>query len=394
MNQSIRVAQRGATVALAFCVACTSTRENIESNGFYPDSIAQLDQFLNQQVEDGVIPGGTMIIGGRSGIAHATTFGSYADDDPRPVALNTIYDLASLTKVVGLTTATYMLLADDRLTLETPVQTFVPEFEGSSKATVTVRNLLTHTSGLPAWIPLHLETANREDALDRIFHEPLTAEPGTAYVYSDLGAILMAQIVERVASQSLDVFLRDNLFQPLGMVDTGFNPSSELLTRIAPTENDPWRDRVVHGEVHDENAFHLGGVSGHAGLFSTAEDLAKFAEWMLSNFAGDTEAGLPTLQGDRLREWTALQPGSEGSNRAIGWQKPVPGGGNSAGTLLSPESFGHTGFTGTSIWIDPSNDIYLVLLTNRVHPTRENQRWLPLRAVIADMVMRARVPTD
>ncbi len=381
--------QTAAVLVLVF--GCTKTPEHTDSSGFHPDSITQLERFLNEQVADDVIPGGTMIVGRRSGISHATTFGTYADDDERPVTLNTIYDLASLTKVVGLTTATYMLLADGRLTLGTPIQTIVPEFEGSDKAAITVRHLLTHTSGLPAWIPLHLETANREDALDRIFHEPLTNTPGTEYVYSDLGAILMAQVVERVAGQPLDVFLQEKLFQPLNMVDTGFNPSSELLTRIAPTENDPWRDRVVHGEVHDENAFHLGGVSGHAGLFSTAEDLAKFAEWMLSNFAGDTDAGLPNIPASELTQWTGLQSGPEGANRAIGWQKPAPGGGNSAGTLLSADSFGHTGFTGTSIWIDPRNDFYLVMLTNRVHPTRENQRWLPLRGVITDMLMRARI---
>ena len=332
-----------------------------------------------------------MVVGRGSGISHTATFGHYGEDDSRPVALNTMYDLASLTKVVGLTTATYLLLADGRLAMDAPVQTFIPEFEGTDKAEVTVRHLLTHTSGLPAWIPLHLETANREDALDRVFHESLETTPGTAYVYSDLGAILMAQVVERAVHQPLDEFLRESLFQPLRMRDTEFNPSPNLLPRIAPTERDAWRGRIVHGEVHDENAFHLGGVSGHAGLFSSADDLSRFAEWMLGNFAGDTNPGLPVIPSDSLRKWTALQAGPESANRAIGWQKPGPEGGNSAGTLLSPESFGHTGFTGTSIWIDPTNDVYLILLTNRVHPTRENQEWLALRAVVADMVMRARV---
>ena len=358
--KTVRAVPDSLILVLLISMACSSETPPLNSSGLNPDSMAALDTFLAEKVAEGVIPGGTMVVGRATGSIHETAFGRYAEHDTRPVALNTIYDLASLTKVVGLTTAVYMLVADGRLAWDERVQTYVPEFQGPQKNAVTVRHLLTHTSGLPAWIPLHLETANREDALDRVIHEPLTSEPGAEYVYSDLGAILMAQIVERVTRQTLDIFLQEALFEPLRMRDTGFNPSPDVLSRIAPTENDAWRGRMVHGEVHDENAFHLGGVSGHAGLFSSARDLATFAGWMLLNFSDQNDEGLPSISGDSLRKWTARQPGPEGSNRALGWQKPVPGGGNSGGSLLSEQSFGHTGFTGTSIWMDPTNDLYLV----------------------------------
>jgi CubicO group peptidase (beta-lactamase class C family) len=315
--------------------------------------------------------------------------GRLGEDDPRPVQLNTIYDLASLTKTIGLTTATYLLMAEGRLALDEPVQDIVPEFTGDHKDGVTVRHLLTHTSGLPPWIPLHLETRDRDDALHRVFTEPLDSMPGESFVYSDLGAILMAEVVERRAGEPLDAFLQRRIFDPLDMVDTRFNPPPELLDRIAPTENDAWRGRMIRGEVHDENAFHLGGVSGHAGLFSSGADLTKFAQWMLASFAGTVSDSRPGIPGDSLRAWTGLQGNPEHGWRAIGWQKPRPDGNNSAGTRMGASAFGHTGFTGTSMWIDPGNDLFIILLTNRVHPTRENTRWFPSRAAVADMVMRA-----
>jgi CubicO group peptidase (beta-lactamase class C family) len=174
------------------------------------------------------------------------------------------------------------------------------------------------------------------------------------------------------------------------MRNTGFLPDSGTFDRIAPTERDPWRGRIVLGEVHDENASHLGGVSGHAGLFSTGPDLARFAVWLLRAHHGTLpDDAEPRLPPDLVRELTSVQPGPDGSTRAIGWDTPTPGGGLSSGTRLSPSSFGHTGFTGTSIWIDPQRDVFIILLTNRVHPTRENRALLPIRGQVADLVVGA-----
>jgi CubicO group peptidase (beta-lactamase class C family) len=188
---------------------------------------------------------------------------------------------------------------------------------------------------------------------------------------------------------SLDVFLEERVFQPLGMRWTRYRPPLDWLDLIAPTENDPWRGRVLRGEVHDENAARLGGVAGHAGLFSNAPDLANFARWMLNVYHGNTVApGNIAIEPALLRSFVTRQPGPEGSTRALGWDTPSEEG-SSAGTLLSKASFGHTGFTGTSIWIDPVNDLFIILLTNRVHPTRENSAMGWVRPQVADAVVRA-----
>jgi CubicO group peptidase (beta-lactamase class C family) len=208
-------------------------------------------------------------------------------------------------------------------------------------------------------------------------------------VYSDLGAIVITEAVERASGRSLDSSLDEQVFAPLGMTSTRFLPPTSWTSRIAPTERDPWRGRVLRGEVHDENAARLGGVSGHAGLFGSAEDLLRFGEWLLQQRAGrprwNGPANPPQLDRETAEAFTTRQAVVPGSSRALGWDTPSPG--SSAGRLLSPESFGHTGFTGTSIWIDPSRELVVVLLSNRVHPTRENLRFLPLRARVADRVV-------
>jgi CubicO group peptidase (beta-lactamase class C family) len=367
-------------------------RVSLADAGFIQDSVESLGRFLEARAADGVFPGGVLALGRRGGLAYVRPVGVYGEDDPDPVTDATIYDLASLTKVVGLTSAAFLLLADGRLDLEERVSTYLPEFGGPGKSDVTVRHLLTHTSGLPPWIPLHLETDGPQTAIERVLAEDLESDPGSQYAYSDLGAIVMTQVVERVAGEPLDVFLERRLFGPLGMRDTRFRPPPAWVDRIAPTERDAWRGRLVRGEVHDENAFHLGGVSGHAGLFSSALDLSRFALWILDAYHDRLGGREPTLPADLVRSLVAVQPGPAGSTRAIGWDTPTPGGGASSGRLLSPASFGHTGFTGTSIWIDTERDLFIILLTNRVHPTRENRALLPLRGEIADMVIRALAP--
>jgi CubicO group peptidase (beta-lactamase class C family) len=221
---------------------------------------------------------------------------------------------------------------------------------------------------------------------------PLESRPGTQEIYSDLGLIVLTQAVESVAGQRLDVLLQQRVFGPLGMSSVGYLPPVEDRGRIAPTELDPWRGHVLRGEVHDENAAVMQGVSGHAGLFGSADDLLTFAEWLLKQLDDQTDAGpvaasarRPSIRPSTVREFTRRQNLVPGSSRGLGWDTPSPGG--SAGRLLSPASFGHTGFTGTSLWIDPEHRLAIVLLSNRVNPTRNNPRWNPVRARIADLVM-------
>ena len=351
------------------------------------ESLGPATALLRSSIEADAFPGAVLAVGLRD-TTLITAVGQYGDDDPRPVGDSTVYDLASLTKVIGLTTAAMLLVAEGAIDLDSLVQHYLPEFTGTGKDAVTVRHLLTHTAGLEAWRPLHLETETRDEAIDSVMAATLQSVPGEVYVYSDFGAITLGLIVERVSGTSLDLFLEQRVLGPLGMEWTGYRPASEWLDRVAPTELDPWRGRVVLGEVHDENAARLGGVAGHAGLFSTAPDLARFAHWILDAYHGRLSADRrPFLPAELVRGFTSRQPGPEGSTRALGWDTPSETE-SSAGTMMSRRSsFGHTGFTGTSIWIDPDAELFVILLTNRVHPTRENRAILEIRGQVADSVI-------
>ncbi len=342
---------------------------------------------LEASVAADAFPGAVLAVGLRDTVLF-TAVGHYGDDDPRPVGDSTVYDLASLTKVIGLTTAVMLLVADRAIDLDDPVDRYLPTFAGPGKDAVTIRHLLTHTAGLEAWRPLYLETETRQEAIDSVMAASLQSAPGEEYVYSDLGAITMGLIVEAVSGVSLDVFLQDRVFGPLGMEWTRFQPPDAWLDRIAPTELDPWRGHVIRGEVHDENAARLEGVAGHAGLFSIAPDLARFSRWIIDAYHGRLAPGSsPHVPRELVRDFVRRQPGPAGSTRALGWDTPSETG-SSAGTMMSRNSsFGHTGFTGTSIWIDPEAELYVILLTNRVHPTRENQAILGIRGQVADSVV-------
>jgi CubicO group peptidase (beta-lactamase class C family) len=275
------------------------------------------------------------------------------------------------------------LVEQGRVSLDAPVQTYLGEWQGQWKERVTVRQLLTHSSGLPAHRTTWLEVESAAEALQLVLATPLEVAPGTRYLYSDLGAILLGLIVERVTSTPLDLYLQRTVFGPLGMRDTRYHPSAEELARTAPTEFDPWRGRHLRGEVHDENAFRLGGVSAHAGLFSTGHDLARFARMMLN---GGELGGARIVRPQTIEAFTRVQD-STFSHRALGWE--TPNGTNSAGAQMRRPAFGHTGFTGTSIWIDPSRDLFVIILTNRVNPSRANSRIGPVRTSIADLAARA-----
>ncbi len=366
-----------------------------ESLGFDGARVAGVAAYLRAEVDSGAFPGGVVAVGRRGRRALLAAFGRYGDDDPRAVDPGTIYDVASLTKVVGLTSACMLLVTDGRLDLDAPAQRYVPAFRGAGKERVTIRHLLTHSSGLPAWRPLYTEAPTRAAALLLADTTPLATPPGQSAVYSDLGAIVLTQAVEQVAGEPLDALLARQLFEPLGMTATRYRPPASWRDRIAPTEKAPQGD-VIRGAVHDENAWRLGSVSGHAGLFSNAPDLARFAVWLLGastpgarGLTPGHRPGVhpPVLPPVLVAEFTRRQNLVPGSSRALGWDTPSDG--SSAGTRLSSRAFGHTGFTGTSIWLDPERDLFIILLTNRVHPTRENLRILRVRPRVADLVVEA-----
>jgi CubicO group peptidase (beta-lactamase class C family) len=350
--------------------------------------------FLDSAVAAGAAPGAVLGISvGGDRFLHAT--GQLGADDGTAVDTSTVYDLASVTKVVGLTTALMLAVEERQLDLDAPIHRYVPAFSGDLKERVTVRMLLAHASGLRAWRPLFRETAARADAIELAARTPLVTAPGTREAYSDLGLIVLTHAVERIYGERLDSLLERRLFGRLEMHSVRFLPPPEDHHRIAPTEFQPWRGRVLRGEVHDENAARMDGVSGHAGLFGSAPDLLTFAEWVLGGWTGgqgERRTGSSTGSSDRpsasrsvLHEFTRRQNLVPGSSRALGWDTPTPGG--SAGRFLSQRSVGHTGFTGTSIWIDPDRLLAIVLLSNRVNPTRNNPRWNAVRGRIADLVM-------
>ena len=378
-----RRAAQGLTLLTLATVACGHPRpvppitDQQQSYGRFEPVVS----YLQSQV-DSAFPGAVVAVGYRDSVVFLAAVGHYGADDRRPVTTETVYDLASLTKVIGLTTAAMLLVDSGKLDLDAPVQRYVPAFQGPNKERVMIRHLLTHSSGLPAWRPLYAESADREHALALVDTTPLMRQPGDTFVYSDLGAMVLAQAVQAVSGQRLDDFLAARLFGPLGMTSTRYLPPESWRGRIAPTENDTvFRHRLLRGEVHDENAGRLGGVSGHAGLFSTAPDLATFAHWLLR---------LRRTDSLHVREFTQRQGIPPGSSRALGWDTPSEN--SSAGTKMGPNAFGHTGFTGTSIWFDPDRSLVIILLTNRVNPTRANTKILQVRRRVADLVNDALTP--
>ena len=391
------------TTALATLLACRASApspspraaplpEAATELGFDTTALAAVRAYLRAEVDSGSFPGAVVAVGRHGRLAFLAAVGHHGTDDPRPVDTATIYDLASLTKVIGLTTAVLLLVDAGTLQLDDLVQRHVPAFRGPGKDSVTIRHLLTHSSGLPPWRPLYTEATTRAAALRLADTTLLVAPPGTTMAYSDLGAIVLTQVVETVAHERLDAYLRARVFGPLGMAHTRFLPPDNWRDRIAPTERSQ-DGTTIRGTVHDENAWRLGGVSGHAGLFSTAGDLARFASWMLAVRAGQLRdaTGVPAPAPALVREFTQRQGIPAGSTRALGWDTPSDSGYSSAGSRLSRQSFGHTGFTGTSIWMDPERDLFVILLTNRVNPTRENTRILGVRPRVADLVAAALV---
>jgi serine-type D-Ala-D-Ala carboxypeptidase len=342
-----------------------------------------LTAVLARAMADGAFPGAVALVGNRSGIVATLGVGKLDAADPTQPSATTIYDLASLTKVIGTTTLIMELVDQNRVVLDAPVVRYLPEWRGARASEITIRHLLTHSSGLAAWRAFYKEATDRADAREQLMLVGAEVAPGTRYLYSDMNFMLLGMVVERVTGMSLDSAFRTMVAQPLRLSDTGFLPDSALRPRIAPTEFDPWRQRQLRGEVHDENASRFNGVSGHAGLFSTAADLSRVARMWLNGgvLDGVRIASAATIAQFERAQDIAISP------RALGWE--TASGTNSGGHRLSSRAFGHTGFTGTSIWMDPTRDLFIILLTNRVNPTRENRRIGGVRIALADAVAGA-----
>ncbi|MFZ0820604.1 MAG: glycoside hydrolase family 3 N-terminal domain-containing protein [Candidatus Acidiferrales bacterium] len=306
----------------------------------------------------------------------------------KAVSLDTIYDVASLTKPVVTATLVAMEVESGKLALDTPISTYLPEWNSGPqplwRQTVTLRHLLTHTSGLPGHAPYYETLKTKREIISRVISEKLTYEPGSKCEYSDPGFILLGETLERVTGQTLDALALARIFESLGMNNSMFTPASHFRARIAPTGTDSsLRKRLLRGEVHDDNAWVMGSVAGHAGLFSTAGDLSIFCRFILNR---GIYAHTRHLRSATTAEFTSPQPLS-GNTRALGWaMRTEP---SSSGRYFSARSFGHAGFTGTSIWCDPEKDLAVVLLTNRVYPTREDEKINEARPAIHDAVCRA-----
>lgn len=331
--------------------------------GMSASRLESIDRVIQRGIKAGGYPGAAVVVGRKGAAVWQKGFGnlSWSSVSGSVDPDRTIYDVASLSKVIGTTTAVMVLYDEKKIDLDAPVFRYLPAFSGGLKDEVTVRELLTHRSGLPAGRDLWRKARSPQEARDMVLATPLEYRPNTAYIYSDLGADVLGMIVEEVSGERLDQFLTKRVFGPLGMHDTFYRPSDSLRYRIAPTEVTPPRGYPLRGEVHDENAYALGGIAGHAGLFSTAADLSVFAQMMLN---GGSYDGVQIISDSTVGLFTRRAAG----HRALGWD--TADGDYGSGKYLTERAYGHTGFTGTSIWIDPDREMFVVLLTNRVHAAK------------------------
>jgi CubicO group peptidase (beta-lactamase class C family) len=340
--------------------------------------LATIDRVIERGIKAGGYPGAAVVVGRRGATVWEKGFGrlGWTAESGGVVAERTIYDLASLTKVIATTTAVMILFDEGKIHLDDQVSKYIPEFTGGGKDNVTLRMLLEHRSGLPAGRDLWRIAHTPEEARAAVISTPLFAAPGQYYEYSDLGADMLGFTVEAVTGEKLDTFIGRRVFTPLGMTDTYFRPDASLRGRIAPTELTPPRGYPLRGEVHDENAYALGGVAGHAGLFSTVSDLSIFAQMMLN---GGSYNGERIVADSTVQLFTRRAAGT----RALGWDTCA--GSFGCGKFMGANAYGHTGYTGTSLWIDPERDMFVILLTNRVHAARARRPAKVISDVRADL---------
>lgn len=359
-----------------------------ESAGLSTDSLMVLDEIMQTAIEDSVFPGGTIAVVKDGVIAWNKGYGYHDYNKTLAVQESDIFDLASLTKVIATTTAIMKLHDEGKLNLDDPVARYIPEFNTSEKNSITIRQLLLHTSGLPAFRIYVDRLHTRNEIIQAIRNEPLENKPGEEYVYSDLGFILLGEIVEQISGLTVDRYMQSNFYYPMGMYAAHFNPSrlgGWMRRRIPPTEIDHIYGRdIVQGLAHDERAFFMDGIAGHAGLFASAQDLAAWAQMMLNK---GTYKGREYLRPETIELFTGHT--SNINHRGLGFDRKSDGF-STAGTLSGMQTFGHTGFTGTSIWIDPEARIAVILLTNRTFPYRSyGSEIRNVRPAVFDAVMRS-----
>jgi CubicO group peptidase (beta-lactamase class C family) len=346
-------------------------------------TFAQVDEAALAGIRDGLYPGAVVVIGRRDSILYSRGYGHFtwnpASRVPDPDS--TLWDIASITKVVATASSAMRLVDRGQLDLDAPVSRYLPRFNGGLKKQVTVRMLLDHTSGLKSYVPIYRRAGrSRSRMISLLYAEPLVRPPGDSAAYSDLNAMLLGLVIESVSRTSLDRFADTEVFNPLGMEQTRFRIPARLKRRTAPSGI--WRGHPVPGDVNDQNAAAFGGVAGHAGVFSTAMDLARFAQVWLRD--GMTPKG-PWVRPATMRQFLTLGPRS--GTRLLGWDSPELNGEEPSifGTLISQSAYGHTGFTGTELWIDPTHDLFLVFLTNRAFDPRTRDSVKDLKAIRTEM---------
>jgi CubicO group peptidase (beta-lactamase class C family) len=336
----------------------------------------RLERVLAEAVDQGSFPSCTYRVLHGGTVAGEGVFGN------APAGLNTLYDLASVTKPLVML-GIMKLFEDGRLKLDDTASHFLPQMRRPDKEAITLRQLLTHSSGIPGQQPLYQRCATRAALLEAVYDLPLRNPPGTFVEYTSQGMMILGEIIEAITDMPMNRFLQRTFWEPLGLADLLFNPSPESAWRCAPTEDCPWRGGIVQGQVHDENAVVLGGIHAHAGLFGTAEAVSVVGQLLLN---GGVYGGRRYLQPATVAVMTANHTRGLNLGRGLAWQC-IDATGSPAGDLFSSDSFGHTGFTGTSIFVDPRRQIVFVLLTNRVHPSRENMGMVRVRPIAHNMVV-------
>jgi CubicO group peptidase (beta-lactamase class C family) len=360
--------------------------------------VKKVYDLMQQGVADGVFPGAVLLVAHQGRVLFSDAFGLARLSPERPMTIDTVFDLASLTKPLATTLALMLLVQETKLDLDQGLGSTISYFLGTDKEHVTVRQLLSHTSGLPDYRPYYeelsrIEPSERKDALKSLLlAEPLIHKPGQVSLYSDLDFMILEWLIDNVAKQPLDRFVGESVYKPLRLNHLFFVPLFDGKKRnglsYAATENCPWRKEIVEGKVHDDNAYVIGGVGGHAGLFGTAQDVHVLLQELLNTWSGTSNRGL--FEGDVLRTFFERQ--SDAGSWALGFDTPTRPD-SSSGKYFSDQSVGHLGFTGTSFWMDLEKEVILILLTNRIHPTRENERIKEFRPLLHDTVMEAILST-
>lgn len=367
---------------LLFLILILNLEISAQSNSY---QFNEVDGVINKAIEDEAFPGAVVLIWKDGKTFYEKAYGNYTyESTSQIVKTNTIFDLASLTKVVVTTTAAMICYDRNLFLLNDKVIKYIPEFAVNGKENITIKNLLIHNSGLPAWKKFYGRDLTYDDVINEIYSSELEYKTGEKTLYSDLGIITLGKIIEKVSGKTLETFCRNEIFMPLKMNSTFYNPPDSLNNYCAPTETDNyWRMKTLQGEVHDETSAMLNGVAGHAGLFSTAQDIANLMMVLMNKGKCND---VQFIKQNTIELFTKRN--SEGSTRALGWDTKSDSG-SSAGKYFSKNSFGHTGYTGTSIWADPERNLFVVFLTNRVYPTRENTKIQKIRPQLHNAIIKS-----